>query len=404
MSVPTPENPDMSLISFQAWRGEALARGECSQGAQLSQSLGYTAITLQAGTQEGNWTSDLFRPETPFTRAVASWQAQTPGQSSIETQLQVVSTDGRESGWYNLGRWASTTTVQEDGSFTSKRASGGEQADEIGSVDQDTFWMNDDAQAVAYRLRCILRGDGDDVPAVRQLAAVTSEYPGNNRTETSPTTMKEAIKLAVPRLSQYLHENEYPQLDTGGAAWCSPTSVAMVLRYYGCAPTQQEIASLPRDAKFDANNRRDGDVAYAAYHTFDNHNPDKDTGNWPFNTAYAASRGLDASVHQYSSLQRVEEWIKQGVPVIVTINWNNDEKGDPAKHLTGASIKATGGHLMVVIGFTKEGDVIANDPAAPSNEQVEHAYCRDQFERLWLRAKGGTAYIIKRHAAELPKQ
>jgi hypothetical protein len=50
---------------------------------------------------------------------------------------------------------------------------------------------------------------------------------------------------------------------------------------------------------------------------------------------------------------------------------------------------------MVVIGFTDDGDVIANDPASPDNEQVRRVYKREQFERNWLRASTGTSYIIK---------
>ena len=64
-------------------------------------------------------------------------------------------------------------------------------------------------------------------------------------------------------------------------------------------------------------------------------------------------------------------------------------------------------HIMVVVGFTPEGDVIANDPASPSNDAVRHVYKRAQFENIWLRTKrhapdgsvadgsGGIAYIIR---------
>ncbi len=62
---------------------------------------------------------------------------------------------------------------------------------------------------------------------------------------------------------------------------------------------------------------------------------------------------------------------------------------------------------MVVVGFTAEGDVIANDPASPSNEAVRHVYPRAQFETIWLRTKrydadgsvadgpGGIVYVIE---------
>jgi hypothetical protein len=61
---------------------------------------------------------------------------------------------------------------------------------------------------------------------------------------------------------------------------------------------------------------------------------------------------------------------------------------------------------MVVVGFTRDGDVIANDPATSSDGSVRRIYPRAQFEKIWLRTKwytesgkvatgsGGIAYII----------
>jgi hypothetical protein len=48
-----------------------------------------------------------------------------------------------------------------------------------------------------------------------------------------------------------------------------------------------------------------------------------------------------------------------------------------------------------VRGFTASGDVIANDPASPTDASVRHVYRRDQFERDWLNASAGIVYLIK---------
>jgi hypothetical protein len=120
----------------------------------------------------------------------------------------------------------------------------------------------------------------------------------------------------------------------------------------------------------------------------------KGTGNWPFNTAYASFYGLDGSVRQYDSLVPLERWIERGVPIVVSIAWNNNDS-NPLNDLDGASISSTRGHLMVVRGFTADGDVIANDPASPSDGAVRHVYRRPQFEYDWLHASDGTVYVIK---------
>jgi hypothetical protein len=42
---------------------------------------------------------------------------------------------------------------------------------------------------------------------------------------------------------------------------------------------------------------------------------------------------------------------------------------------------------MTVIGFTADGDVIANDPASPDNNAVRRVYKRREWENIWLRTK-----------------
>ncbi|MCW2808497.1 MAG: hypothetical protein JWQ93_2452, partial [Marmoricola sp.] len=70
--------------------------------------------------------------------------------------------------------------------------------------------------------------------------------------------------------------------------------------------------------------------------------------------------------------------------------------------LTGAPISATAGHLVVISGFTSTGDVVVNDPAAPTNSSVRRTYDRGQFERAWLRKSSGTVYVVRDAAHELP--
>ena len=61
----------------------------------------------------------------------------------------------------------------------------------------------------------------------------------------------------------------------------------------------------------------------------------------------------------------------------------------------------TNGHLLVIIGFTGEGDPILNDPAANSNDNVRSIYTRENFEKVWQESTGGVAYVYhpQRHAA-----
>jgi hypothetical protein len=149
----------------------------------------------------------------------------------------------------------------------------------------------------------------------------------------------------------------------------------------------------------------DPTVPHAARYIYD-HDYDG-TGNWPFNTAYAATfPGMSGHITRLSSLTDIEKFIKAGIPVITSQSFM-------ASELDGAGY-GTSGHLMVIVGFTANGDVIANDPASSSDEAVRNVYRRDQFETIWLRTKrhtasggiasgsGGVAYIITPRGWRVP--
>ena len=118
-------------------------------------------------------------------------------------------------------------------------------------------------------------------------------------------------------------------------------------------------------------------------------------GNWPFNTAYAATFGYEGYVARFTSLAQAEEIVKAGVPVIMSIAWDKGE-------LTGAGIESTNGHLLVLIGFDAEGNPFVNDPASSADETVQRMYFRSEFEPLWLQASGGTVYLIYPPGAPVP--
>jgi hypothetical protein len=370
---------------FHAWTSHSdFAAGTYAGGATASGVQG-GALTLRPHTASGSWTSPVYSPGFAFSELVSSWQADTPSGTWIETHLRVHVGD-HWSKWYVMGTWTfDMTTIQ--------RTSVNGQGDDDGTVYTDTY-VSGDVNPDAYQLQEVLDstgGKGARRPVVRQVGAISSDPSGLVPTASS-TTMTHQIDLPVPQYSQYLHQGEYPQFDGGGEAWCSPTSTEMVVEYWHQGPSKKDLASLPPDPVFDANGHVDASVDWAALHTYDY--AYEGTGNWPFNAAYASHYGLDGSVRQYDSLAPLERWIEQGVPIVVSIAWNNTDS-NPLNDLDGASIDSTGGHLMVVRGFTADGDVIANDPASPSDATVRHVYKRAQFEYDWLHASDGTVYVIK---------
>jgi hypothetical protein len=118
-------------------------------------------------------------------------------------------------------------------------------------------------------------------------------------------------------------------------------------------------------------------------------------------TAGTASSGDATQVrHQVSrrslrDLREAERFIKAGIPLVASVTFGAGE-------LDGTPISSTAGHLLVIAGFTADGDVVVNDPAADTRAGVRRTYDRGQFERAWLPHSGGLVYVIRDAAHPLP--
>jgi hypothetical protein len=192
--------------------------------------------------------------------------------------------------------------------------------------------------------------------------------------------------LGVPRYSQMIHRGQYPQYGGGGQAWCSPTSLSMILGYYRALPpasTYAWVSTAYADRWVDHVARAVYDYGYHG------------AGNWSFNTAYAANRTTDAFVTRLRDLRDAERFIAAGIPLAASITFSSGQ-------LTGAPISSTAGHLVVISGFTASGDVVVNDPASRTDAGVVHTYDRGQFERAWLRRSSGLVYVVRDAAHPLP--
>ena len=331
-----------------------------------------------------SWVSPQVSPGFAFTELVPSWNASTPGDSWLSLEARV-SVDGTAwSHWFALAVWAETD--DELHAASSPRA----QADDVADVSTDVLQAHDGVAFTAYQLKVsLLRAPSSAaVPTVRMLGAMVSAVPEQAPAATSPGGEAWGVELPVPPHSQQLHRDTFPQWAGGGEAWCSPSSTTMVLERWGLGPTATDVAWVPDGSP-------DPQVVHAARQTFDH--VYGGCGNWTFNTAYAGRFGAEAFVTRLRSLTELETLVAAGVPVVATVAF--DQGGLP-----GAGYE-TRGHLLVVVGFTGTGDVVANDPASRrerSNHAVRAVYDRAAFERVWLGSSGGVVYLIRPADVPLP--
>ena len=287
----TVGSPPVQFV--RASLGGGTASGVAQSGGRLTlASSGLTAGTYDdpfdypdrgpIAYRSGDWTSDWTGVAFAFDELVASWNAETPAGTWIRTEMQARGS-GRETKWYTMGIWAS-------GDADVHRTSVGGQGNADGFIAIDTFIRDKQAAPLdSYRLRVTLyRASGTSTPSVRMVGAMTSagtvyDIPSDFRGS--------AYDNDVPSYSQEVHRGEFPEYDNGGEAWCSPTSTAMVLAYWGVGPSAADLAVFPgpKDPPY-----IDPQVDYAARYVYDWHY--QGAGNWPDNAAYAARFGLNAFV------------------------------------------------------------------------------------------------------------
>lgn len=324
-----------------------------------------------ASWEYATWTSPRHTSAVPAGEVIASWNAHTPAGTWIRTEVQGRYTDGKDTPWYTLGIWTAG-----DGDDVPRRTSIDDQADGKSTVYTDTLSLDDLSSGLrlaSYRLRLTLyrAPGGGATPKVWRASVMASDVPDRFEVPASEPGLGKAVELKVPRYSQEIHKGQYPEYDNGGEAWCSPTSSQMIIEFWGRKPTAEDLAWVNPDYA-------DPQVCHAARYTFDYQY--EGCGNWPFNGAYASTyKDMEAVVTRLDTLTQAEEFIAAGIPLITSQSFIESE-------LDGAGY-GTAGHLMTVIGFTKSGDVIANDPASPDNPSVRHVYKRRQFENIWLRTK-----------------
>jgi hypothetical protein len=391
--VDAKAEPDVRNITYREWTtdahfGTGVGNGVTVGGGALTfgtgaGTIGYTDPYGTGGPRSYNfatWTSATVDPGFAATEAIASWNATTPGGTWLKVELRGTTGAGATTKWYVLGVWAA-------GDNEIHRTSVPSQGDTDGFVAIDTFVAADGHALTSYQLQVTLyRPVGStQTPTLRSIGAMASAVPGPKRKPVASPGTGVVATLAVPQYSQEIHAGEYPEYDGGGEAWCSPTSTSMVVASWGTGPTPEEYDWVDDSIV-------DPVVDHAARMTYDYNY--QGAGNWPFNTAYASTFGLDGFVTRLRSMDEVQRFIGAGIPLVLSLAMKKNE-------VPGAGY-TTNGHLLVVVGFTTTGDAVINDPFAPSNAEVRKVFSRAEFENAWLNSSGGVVYVIHPSSLALP--
>ncbi len=328
-----------------------------ARGVQFIGFKSFSSFKRSPGERAGETilTSRELRARIPWNELIASWNADMPTDAYLKVEIRAIYS-GHATKYYTMGLWSGDPSRHP-------RTSVPKQKDADGNVDTDTLVLAQPAER--FQLRLTLGASGKRQPKLTFLSVSLLD----NRTTPPmlpPNRSAWGKTIDVPERSQMAYEN--------GDVLCSPTTISMLLAYWSKSLKRPDL---------------DRDVPEVVQGVFD---PNWDgTGNWVFNTAYAGSfKGLRAYTARLSDVAELEDWIARGIPVGLSVCYNR---------LRGKS-RAPSGHLIVCVGFTKDGDVIVNDPGTSKN--VRKVFPRQNLIDAWA-YKNNAVYLIYPEHVRLPR-
>ncbi len=332
---------------FLALRGTAAAAEH--RGSRFHGWTTFSEWQRSSNSTEQVWLSPVVECPFGWDQLVVSWNAEAPAGTGLEFAVRALGPD-RSTKWCSMGSWTQSAGV-------CRRQSTNGQKDSDGDVRTDTLALRHGWRRAQVRVTFV-KPANDQWPRLK--------FVGANLLDTSsaspplpPNRAAWGRTIDVPERSQV----NYPG---GAAAWCSPTCVSMVLAHWSKVLRRPEL---------------DQDVPAVVEGVFD---PGwEGTGNWSFNTAFAGSfPQMRAYVTRLTDVREVEDWTEREVPVVASVSYD-ELRGRPRSRDTG--------HLVVCVGFTRNGDLVANDPG--TSKSVRRTFARKDFAKAWLHSHR-TAYLI----------
>ncbi len=351
------------------------------RGARLIAIRDFSGFTRaeDPATGEVTLTSPEIDPQIAWDELVLSWNVDSPTDTGLKFEARGVYPD-HTTRWYVMGLWSAPGSQLP-------RESVNKQRDADGNVLTDTLVLQRPGPRLQVRISVVSPPSSAVSPPDnhRPNSEVRGPQSGSGL---SPLTSHLSPILKLLTLSFLDSKSLKPVLEPNRAAWgktvdvpersqlaykdqqgwCSPTSLSMVLAYWG---KQLNRPEMDRDVP---------DIANCIY------DPQwKGTGNWPFNTAFAgAYPGMRAYVARFTDVSELEDWIAAGIPVICSVSYR-------LMHGKGQSDS----HIVVCVGFTPDGDAVINDPWAhvEKGERVRCTVPRANLIAAWKVSKF-TVYLV----------
>lgn len=285
-----------------------------------------------------------------FDRLVASLNANIPDSAKVDLQARCLTADGWTP-WYMM--------LQVDGGhYKSAKVP----PNPYVMFDVDTLIIRSGDKASAFQLQ-IMTGETPFEKIGLRSAGAAHYLQLSGREVFQKGVANDKPSAAWGKTLDVAPRSQSSEDAKIAARICSPTSTAMALEYFNIHKTTAEFAQAVHDSVSDL------------------------YGNWAANASAAGALAGEAFVARLDSFAEIENEIIQNRPVVLSHSWRQNE-------LTNAPIAKSPGHLILVVGFTKEGDLVVNDPAARPGSG-RRVYARSEILRTWQLNAPGVVYLFR---------
>ncbi len=319
---------------------------------QLVKNKGYL-IELNK-SRRGEYVSRVIKTKFPVNEIVPSYNIKYSEGCGFSIRLRISSDNKKWSPWFYLGKSGKVN----DNSKKILENSWGKVI-----VDYLVLAENKFANYIQYKIT-FFSNKSDAIPSMSLFAI---SYSNSTSDKKLYTKFRKKVKikkkdwnkkLPVPFRSQLQEDKKY--------RWyvCSPTCVSMLLEYYGIKEKTRKVVKKAYDDEY------------------------KIYGIWPKAINTAVQYGLKGWLQRFRNWDDVKYQISINQPVIASIKF---KKGV----LSNAPIPRSRGHIIVITGFDKNGDVYVNDPVGKTEAKGMLVYKAEELAKTWF-DYGGVGYIIKK--------
>lgn len=280
----------------------------------------------------------ILNPDTaeyPFNRGLPSWNGTAPDDNcSFLVQMRFPDGEGW-SPWLTVGFWKAYIWA----SYGSTSYGGG-------YIDYDYVKLYQYQNRWQFKVHLARYTLDDPSPTIHKLSFYMSDTSTTKSMDYTALLNDNPEEIFI--LTDFLYQ--YDIDDEIGGSICSPTSVSMALISYDIAVDPLQFA---RDTR---------DPYYGIF------------GIWPRVVQNASEYGLNGAVTRYRSWSAAREVLAEGGRIVISV---------------GRPLYA--GHLMMLAGFTSEGNPIVHDPA--KKDGYAKVYDKNDLAVSWF-SKGGIAYTF----------